>query len=87
MAGNSSCSALAFLSKRVQNSVARFETNKVRKIHLNTTRDMMLTLRVDKPVLLHCYVDTFDSVRRESKHHSGEYTTFLCGAIGASSRN
>ena len=54
--------------------------------YLNGTKDMLLTLGVEKPLVLHCYVDASYSVHRDGKSHSGGYTTLGRGAIRASSR-
>ena len=79
--------AVAFLSTRVQNSTEQ-DMKKLIKLgkYLNGTKDMLITLGVEKPLVLHCYVNASYSVHRDGKSHSGGFTTLGRGAIRASSR-
>ena len=76
--------AVAFLSTRVQNSTEQ-DMKKLNKLG-KCLKDMLLTLGVEKPLVLHCYVDASYSVHRDGKSHSAGFTTLGCGAIRASSR-
>ena len=54
--------------------------------YLNATKDLILTLSVEKPLALQSYVDASYSVHHDGKSLSGGYTTLGHGAIRASSR-
>ena len=79
--------AVAFLSTRVQWSTEQ-DQKKLIKLgnYLNATKDLIIALSVDLPVVLHCYVDASYSEHPDGKSHSGGYTTLGRGAVRASSR-
>jgi len=77
---------VSFLTTRVHKPDIN-DLKKLRRIgsYLNTTKELKLTLRVNNPLKLHCYIDASYAVHIDGKGRTGNVVTLGRGSVKNSS--